>query len=139
MALCRFGSERPMHEQYSTTWSVKPHVPDYPGAKTAGSYVTFVFRYRSQGRHGRTLFPKFTLNNLTNLPEFLESQGIIPKSEVRPPATLPPVIKRAPSRRVVSLPSANMSSLEVSGLSPPRKLSSYSVVKLLFRVIMLFC
>ncbi|KAF8228487.1 hypothetical protein L208DRAFT_243632 [Tricholoma matsutake] len=100
-----FGDERRAYEQYATTWSVKPH--DVPGAKTPSTYVSFVFRYRSR--------------------EFLESQGIIPESKVRIPTSIP---KIPSGRRVISLPFANMPSMEVSGLSPPRKkpkLSSLSV------------
>ncbi|KDQ60959.1 hypothetical protein JAAARDRAFT_124808, partial [Jaapia argillacea MUCL 33604] len=39
-----FGEEKPTWIQYPTTWTVKPYDPKNPG-----SYVTFIFRYRSRG------------------------------------------------------------------------------------------
>lgn len=56
MALHRFGDERRAYEQYATTWSVKPH--DVPGAKTPSTYVSFVFRYRSRGKHRMEFVPQ---------------------------------------------------------------------------------
>lgn len=42
--LIRFGAERPAEFQHPSTWSVEPF-----DKQTPGSYVTFVFRYRSKG------------------------------------------------------------------------------------------
>jgi len=58
-----YGSERPTEFQQPSTWTVEPYDKANPG-----SYVTFVFRYRS--------------------PEFLEAQGIMTgESESTSPAT----------------------------------------------------
>jgi len=119
--LRRFGDEKQTYEQYSTTWSIKPYDPSAPGTKAASTYVSFVFRYRSRGKHVRKFVPcGFRPSHFS---EFLESQGIIPESERRSPIS---ILKRPPGRRVVSLPLANMPSLEVSGLSPPKKKPKFS-------------
>ncbi|KAM6500394.1 hypothetical protein JOM56_003408 [Amanita muscaria] len=73
-----FGEEAPAFEQYSSTWSVKPYGQNGPSCKEPKTYVSFVFRYRTR--------------------EFLEAQGIIPESAVRPP-------QRPLVRRIVSMPS----------------------------------
>lgn len=40
-----FGSDRRTYPQHSSTWSTEPYDPENPG-----SFVTFVFRYRSRGK-----------------------------------------------------------------------------------------
>ncbi|RDB21144.1 hypothetical protein Hypma_011733 [Hypsizygus marmoreus] len=89
-----FGEETRNYDQHPTTWAVMPHDKDIPGARKPSTFVSFVFRYRSQ--------------------EFLESQGIIPE----PTMTLPVPLQRPQARRVVSLPS-NMPAPE--DRAPPRK------------------
>lgn len=79
--LIRFGNERPAEFQHPATWTVEPFDKGNPG-----SYVTFVFRYRSLGR-----FPiyiqHFALVNIS-ISEFLEAQGIISgESELASPTT----------------------------------------------------
>jgi len=96
-----YGEEHPSDEQFPSTWSVVPHDKTVSGGKQPSTYVSFVFRYRSR--------------------EFLEAQGIATESEpVRVPTP-----KRAPVRRVVSLP-PNMPSLDA--WVPPRKKAKLAMI-----------
>ncbi|KAF5380992.1 hypothetical protein D9615_004073 [Tricholomella constricta] len=97
-----FGEEKGTDEQHPSTWSVIAHDKTVPGSKQPSTYVSFVFRYRSR--------------------EFLEAQGIATELE---PVCAPAVTKRAPVRRVVSLPSS-MPSLDIR--EPPRKKTKLAMI-----------
>ncbi|KAF8892457.1 hypothetical protein BD779DRAFT_1468188 [Infundibulicybe gibba] len=89
-----FGEERITYEQYSKTWSVRPHSDDEASdSAKPTTYISFVFRYRTR--------------------EFLESQGIVmePRKAIDPH-------QRIPVRRVASLPLPMPSPVPSSVASP---------------------
>lgn len=45
-----FGEEQSTFLQYSSTWKVTPHDKTSSSSTKAPTYVSFVFRYRSQGK-----------------------------------------------------------------------------------------
>ncbi|KAF8077820.1 hypothetical protein FPV67DRAFT_1463135 [Lyophyllum atratum] len=106
-----FGEEKEAQERFPSTWSVVPHDKTVPGANRPSTYVSFVFRYRSR--------------------EFLEAQGIATEAE---PVHAPPP-RRAPIRRVVSLP-PSMPSLDIR--VPPRKKAKLAMIPPLVRLSSLY-
>ncbi|KAJ7724457.1 hypothetical protein DFH07DRAFT_1067029 [Mycena maculata] len=99
-----FGEDTRAYDQYAYTWSVKPYEKDSPaGARTPGTFVSFVFRYRSR--------------------EFLQMQGIMPEGEDVAPS---PPTTRASMRRVSSAPAIPATAKPTlitpsASPSPPRK------------------
>ncbi|KAE9409534.1 hypothetical protein BT96DRAFT_969937 [Gymnopus androsaceus JB14] len=88
-----FGVDHKAYEQSPYTWAIKAHDPTTSkDKKMIPTYVSFVFRYRSQ--------------------EFLRAQGIMQPEAVpdTPPSSLPKLLSRAPVRRVASAP---------AGAAPP--------------------
>jgi hypothetical protein len=76
-----FGTESKSDEQSPYTWAIEAHDTTADN-KYIPTYVSFVFRYRSQG--------------------FLRAQGIMPMTDT--PPFLPSLLSRLPVRRVASAP-----------------------------------
>jgi len=94
-----FGDDTPTFDQFSYTWSVKPHEKDGPvSGRIPKTYVSFVFRYRTR--------------------EWLQLQGIMPECDVPPSPS--PSVTRASMRRVSSAPAVPVPARQETALITPR-------------------
>ena len=91
-----FGEERTAFEQYAYTWQVKGRDETGRVLDKPSTYVTFVFRYRSQGDPQSNSLNRFNPRHA----EFLQMQGIMPDDDLSHTTPI-----RASGRRIVSAPS----------------------------------